>query len=827
MNLSQLPTQIFGMHDPGAEQLFAEAGKHAWIVVSLLATDAPGDFAALTNQGHTVIGRLNHGYGTSGSLPVSAGYDSFAQACANYVAGCPNVKIWIIGNETNAAFERPNAGSPQEETITPARYAQCFAKVRAAIKAVPGHNDDWLVPSPPGPWNAQTDYPGNPTGDWVTYFHDLLNECVSVGAAPDALGLHTYSNHNLPMDAALVTSDELSPSPGHTNRLWEFRTYRDFLGVVPPSLKTVPVFITESQHLPWQDRNVGWIQKAYAEIDAWNAVSANQPIQALVLFRWQANPHDDTQAGWSISDRRALQDDFRGALQNNYPVRWAISSTKPQPQPAPVTPSLLPVDKIRWFTEETIRKLEANDGPAAHDILTTTITPWFYKSYPQHATDLAQAQAQTDARWNTEEATRQIEAKNLPQARTVLLQNVLPWLTSSGPRALGILGIGASPAASAVTSATTGRKMPVHHKPIKPPKHPTKHLPTPTPEPSVGILGIEEAPPAPAPAVTSLHDTLITQGDAHQLLPFNREAALQKQIFADGLVPNSAEFNLTIDNVAYVAQRAEHLLTGEVRVYYAPTTNFANVQFVTKAAGVPTLNTPFKGGNRITQLFGARPEYYQQFHFAGHEGLDLVPQDGNRDMYCIEGGVVVSDIDVPGDPKTNAYGIHIGIYNAANKRLWLYCHMAENQVSKNQQVNRGDLLGRMGGTGNVQGDHLHLNIKLLDSHGLPLTPDNGYHGWSDPLPLLNVLNAADTATTPFRDTLLQQADAAQSISFNTRAALQKQIFSDGYLPNSAEFNVTLDVTTYVAQRAENINTGAVRVYYAPTTNFSDIEFVTK
>src|SRR5207237_10413422 len=127
-----------------------------------------------------------------------------------------------------------------------------------------------------------------------------------------------------------------------------------------------------------------------------------------------------------------------------------------------------------------------------------------------------------------------------------------------------------------------------------------------------------------------------------------------------------------------------------------------------------THNTQHKGTNLIKLLHGVRPENYQQYHIAGHEVLDLVPQDGNRDMYCIEGGVIVSDIDVPGDPKTNAYGIHIGVYNATNKRLWLYCHMAENQVSKNQQVNRGDLLGRMGGTGNVQGDHLHLNIKLLD-----------------------------------------------------------------------------------------------------------------
>lgn len=822
MNLNQLPSTIFGMHDPGAEQLFAEAGKHAWIVVSVLATDAPGDFAALTNQGHTVIARLNHGYGSSGSIPVSAEYDNFAQACAHYAAGCPNVKIWIVGNETNATFERPNAGSPQEEVITPARLAQCFAKVRAAIHSVPGHNDDWLIPSPPGPWNSNTSYPGNPAGDWVIYFRDVLNECIKLSAPPDALGLHTYSNHDVGMDGGLVTSDELMNNPAFPNHHWQFRTYRDFLGVVPSSLHSAPVIITEAQHLPWQDQNVGWIQKAFAEIDAWNAVASNQAIQALCLFRWIANPHDDTQAGWSLSDRRRLQDDLRAALQNNYAVRWSAGVAKSVTQTQPtvvtkpsgeVTSSLLPVDKIRWFTEETIRRLEANDGPGANDILINTITPWFYKSYPQHATDLAQAQAQTEARWNTEEATRHIKANNLTQARAILLQHVLPWLTSNGPRELGILGIGAPPPA-----ATKTRK----RKTTTPPKAGTKK--TRAAVPTAGVLGIGEAVP---PAPVSLRDTLLAQGDAHLLLPFNRDAAIQKQIFADGLVPNSTEFNATVENVTYVAQRAEHLLTGQVRVYYAPTTNFGDIRFVTRDAGVPTLNTPFKGGNRITQLFGARPEYYQQFDFAGHEGVDFVPQDGNRDMYCIEEGVIIRDVDIAGDPKTNPYGIHIAVYNAANKRMWYYCHMAENRVSMNQPVRRGDLLGRMGGTGNVQGDHLHLNIKLLDSHGLPLTPNNGYHGWSDPLPLVTALNAADTTSTPLRDALLRQADAGQTISFNTQAALQKQMFSDGFLPNSAEFNLTVDAMSYVAQRGENINTGAVRVYYAPTTNFADIQFVEK
>lgn len=340
-----------------------------------------------------------------------------------------------------------------------------------------------------------------------------------------------------------------------------------------------------------------------------------------------------------------------------------------------------------------------------------------------------------------------------------------------------------------------------------------------------GVLGADETPPATAAGTSPLRDLLIEQADARQIVFFNRDAALQKQIFVDGLVPNSGEFNLALENVMYVAQRAEHLLTGEVRVYYARKTDFTKVGFVIRDDAA-ALNTPFKGGNRITQNFGERPDYYQQFGFAGHEGIDMVPQDGDRAIYCIEGGMILRDIDIPGDPKVNAYGNYVIVFNAPNRRLWYYCHMSENRVQLKQMIKRGDIIGRMGGTGNTQGDHLHLNLKLLDASSLPLTPNNGFRGLSDPLPLAASLNAAQVPSI-LREILLEKGEASQVISFNTNAALQKHMFEDSYCPNSPEFNLENESVVYVVQRAENLNTGAVRVYFAPTTNFGDVKFVEK
>jgi len=321
-----LPQHIFGIHDTDGAGIIQGAGKTGWVVASLVVTDGPPDFSALANSGIGVLARLNNGYGGTGTIPNSSQYDQFAQQCANFVAGSKGVAAWIIGNEMNSGWERPgNENGQGGETITPQLYAQCFAKVRAAIKKV--RPNDLVANGAPAPWNVQS-------GDWITYLRDILTQCIALGQKPDAIAIHTYTHGN---DPATITAESHMDAP-FQNYHNHFRTYRDYMAIIPAALKSVPVFITESQPADptwWQNTNNGWVKNAFKEINDWNAVQTNQPIQALCLFRWLHNPGDPD--GWNIKDRNQVQDDFRAAMQNNYRVRW--TQTQPPPPPPPPDPA--------------------------------------------------------------------------------------------------------------------------------------------------------------------------------------------------------------------------------------------------------------------------------------------------------------------------------------------------------------------------------------------------------------------------------------------------------------------------------------------------------
>jgi hypothetical protein len=331
---------LHGFHDPGGERLMEDAP--GWVLFTeKLGADPSNrqgpDYSPIVNRGFRVIARLNHGYGKEGTIPSPEWHDEFAKRCGGFVGGSWGCHIWIVGNEPNHPQEWPGGN-----VILPPEYAVCYMLAEREIHKQPGHENDVVIPAPIAPWCGMAQYPGNERGDWIKYFFDVLKAILDYGGRIDGIGLHTYTHGH---DANLVYNmDRMGPP--FEDRLFNFRSYRDFLDAVPQALRHLPAYITEFNPTGgWVDVNNGYVMGAYEEVAAWNADPAHQQIRSLILYRWWNVDR------WQIEHKPGVHGDFQAAVRRRF--QWVEGERPPPPPPPPEGVS------EAWVKEYVAGELEA------------------------------------------------------------------------------------------------------------------------------------------------------------------------------------------------------------------------------------------------------------------------------------------------------------------------------------------------------------------------------------------------------------------------------------------------------------------------------------
>ncbi len=131
---------------------------------------------------------------------------------------------------------------------------------------------------------------------------------------------------------------------------------------------------------------------------------------------------------------------------------------------------------------------------------------------------------------------------------------------------------------------------------------------------------------------------------------------------------------------------------------------------------------PLPGTPLITQGFGQNPQIYNQFGYAGHNGIDLGCDEGTI-VYAPHDGVIKLY-----DDGTKNYGIYVVIDDA--KRRSILAHLSQETVADGQTVFQGDPVAKSGKTGMCFGPHLHWTYKVM-KNGAVQNKDNGYDGAID------------------------------------------------------------------------------------------------
>lgn len=105
---------------------------------------------------------------------------------------------------------------------------------------------------------------------------------------------------------------------------------------------------------------------------------------------------------------------------------------------------------------------------------------------------------------------------------------------------------------------------------------------------------------------------------------------------------------------------------------------------------------------------------------AHHYGIDLVGTKESKVMSVMDGEVTFAG-------KQNGYGncVEIKHINEDGKIFYtFYAHMKENsiQVTLNQKVMVGQVVGTQGSTGKSTGDHLHFEIRTENKEKIDPAP---------------------------------------------------------------------------------------------------------
>lgn len=90
----------------------------------------------------------------------------------------------------------------------------------------------------------------------------------------------------------------------------------------------------------------------------------------------------------------------------------------------------------------------------------------------------------------------------------------------------------------------------------------------------------------------------------------------------------------------------------------------------------------------------------------GHNGVDLSSSYGSKIMASASGIVIVAK----SGGWNGGYGSYV-VINHPNGTQTLYGHLSEVDVLSGDHVEQGEMIGRMGSSGNSTGTHLHFEIR--------------------------------------------------------------------------------------------------------------------
>ena len=219
------------------------------------------------------------------------------------------------------------------------------------------------------------------------------------------------------------------------------------------------------------------------------------------------------------------------------------------------------------------------------------------------------------------------------------------------------------------------------------------------------ISSLEAAKEELAGNVADLEHSLALQEEAQKVLEADILAAQQiadeSLAYMESLKTNEA----ALLKQYYANREAEEALDAQLSAYLAELQAKQNSAYVGGSMGWPL---PVDVHYRVSSEYGERILWgVPDFHY----GIDLACAC-NTPIYAANAGTVVTST------VHWSYGEYVVIDHGGGQAT-LYAHMNERKVSVGDTVEKGQLIGLVGTTGQSDGYHLHFEVRINGAHTQP------------------------------------------------------------------------------------------------------------
>lgn len=110
---------------------------------------------------------------------------------------------------------------------------------------------------------------------------------------------------------------------------------------------------------------------------------------------------------------------------------------------------------------------------------------------------------------------------------------------------------------------------------------------------------------------------------------------------------------------------------------------------------------------KITYPYGVKNPRYSKGY---HTGVDMISDDYT--VYAASTGTIMESRWTPGNgAEPNGWGNYIVVRSYNGKYDMIYAHLASVNVTRDQKIEEGAILGMMGSTGQSTGAHLHFEVR--------------------------------------------------------------------------------------------------------------------